>query len=127
MRFARRSWFKAALRHPPRRLLARRRLTVERLEDRTVLSVSPLDAATPLAFNAFNTAHAAHFLSSPSEIDLYRVTLHAGDTIDAGITAQASGSGLASVLRIFDSRGTPLARNNQEGGDPQLKFQTATA
>src|SRR5262245_25809941 len=118
MRFARRSWYKVALRQPPRRLRARRRLAVEWLEDRTVLSVPPLDAATPLAFNTFNTAHVVHFLSSPSEIDLYRVTLHAGDTINTSITAQASGSGLASLLRIFDSRGTPLARNNQEGGDP---------
>ena len=34
---------------------------------------------------------------------------------------------LTSLLRIFDASGTPLALDDQQGGDPQLSFQAATA
>jgi hypothetical protein len=100
---------------------------IECLEDRTLLSGNPLQAATPLTFTAFGTAQASHFLSNPHEVDLYRVTLGAGDRLDVSIGAEASGSGLRSLLRIFDSSGTPLALDDQEGGDPGLTFQAATA
>ena len=100
---------------------------VEWLEDRSLLSVSPLTLAVPLEFNALQAAHVAHFLSSPSEIDLYRVTLGIGDTFNADVNAQRAGSGLASLLRVFDAHGLPLALNDQEGGDPNLSFQAATA
>ena len=50
-----------------------------------------------------------------------------GEEIDASIDAQKSGSTLASLLRVFGPGGTPLALDNQEGGDPQLNFQAATA
>ena len=56
-----------------------------------------------------------------------RVTLQKGETLDASIDAQQAGSGLASLLRVFDANGTPLALDNQQGGDPQLTFQAATA
>src|SRR5579863_9231033 len=85
----------------------------EWLEPRTLLAVSPLDLAVPLHFGAFNDAEVSHFLSIPDEVDLYSVTLQKGETIDAGINAQQAGSGLASLLRIFDSNGTPLALDNQ--------------
>ena len=69
----------------------------------------------------------SHFLSIPDEVDLYSVTLQGGETLDASIDAQQAGSGLASLLRVFDANGTPLALDNQQGGDPQLTFQAATA
>ena len=120
---------------------------MEQLEDRTLLSPSPLLAAVPLNFNAIsNTAQVSHFLSSPGEVDLYSVALKAGDTIQAGISAQDAGnqagasfmfpfpgfsyqgtSGLESQLRVFDANGTPLALDNQQGGDPSLSFQAKTA
>jgi len=81
----------------------------------------------PLHFGVFNDAEVSHFLSIPDEVDLYSVTLQRGETLDAVIDAQQAGSGLASLLRIFDSDGTPLALDNQQGGDPQLSFQAATA
>ncbi|HEV8058485.1 MAG TPA: FG-GAP-like repeat-containing protein, partial [Gemmataceae bacterium] len=120
----------------------RRRPYLEWLETRTLFSVSPLSAAPTLVFNSLNVAQATHFLSSPGEVDLYRVKLEAGDTIEAGISAQDSGnqagagftftfpgfgtqgtSALSSLLRVFDAFGTPLALDDQQGGDPSLTFQ----
>ena len=86
-----------------------------------------LEPAVPLHFGAFNDAEVSHFLSIPDEVDLYSVTLQSGETLDASIDAQQAGSGLTSLLRVFDANGTPLALDNQQGGDPQLTFQAATA
>jgi hypothetical protein len=126
--------------------LSRRRPALEWLETRTLFSASPLLEAVPLDFNASHVADVEHFLSSPGEFDLYRVTLQAGDTIQAGISAQDAGkqagasftftfpgfayqgtSGLSSLLRIFDAGGTPLALDDRQGGDPSLTFQASTA
>jgi FG-GAP-like repeat/Bacterial pre-peptidase C-terminal domain len=98
----------------------------EWLERRTLLASTPLDRAVPLQFGAFNDADASHFLAEGNEFDLYSVTLQKGDTIVASVSAQQSGSGLASLLRVFDVAGTPLAIDNQEGGDPHLNFQAAS-
>jgi hypothetical protein len=93
-----------------------------------LLAASPLALATPLAFNAFNDVQlSSQFLSAPDNVNLYSTSLHAGDTISASIVAQATGSGLASLLRVFNANGTPLALDDQEGGDPRLTFQAATA
>ncbi len=97
------------------------------LEDRTLLATSPFSSAVPLHFEALNDASVDHFLSSPTEVDLYSAVLTAGEEIDLSISAQQSGSPLASLLRVFNSTGTPLALDNQEGGDPSLDFQAATA
>ena len=117
----------AGLRGRPRRRWSFWLPDGEWLEARTLLAASPLDLAVPLHFGAFNDAELSHFLSIPDEVDLYSVTLQRGDTLDASINAQQAGSGLASLLRIFDANGTPLALDNQQGGDPQLSFQAATA
>src|SRR5437899_8168567 len=77
----------------------------EWLEPRTLLAASPLDLAVPLHFGAFNDAEVSHFLSIPDEVDLYSVTLQSGETLDASIEAQQAGSGLTSLLRIFDANG----------------------
>jgi hypothetical protein len=68
-----------------------------------------------------------HFLNDPLEADLYQVTLNAGDQLNAAIGAQTAGSGLQSLLRIFAIDGTPMALDDQLGGDPSLTFQAATA
>ena len=54
-------------------------------------------------------------------------TLQEGETLDASIDAQDAGSALTSLLRVFNANGTPLALDNQLGGDPQLTFQASTA
>jgi hypothetical protein len=101
------------------------RLSLEGLEDRTLLSGSPLQTATTLAFQ-HGTAQATGFLAAPRAVDLYRVDLDEGDTVHAAITAQTAGSGLRSLLRVFNDQGTPLALDDREGGDPSLTFQAAT-
>ncbi len=74
-----------------------------------------------------NDAEVSHFLSIPDEFDLYSVALQTGETLKANINAQSSGSGLESLLRVFNANGTPLALDDQQGGDPHLTFQAATA
>src|SRR5262249_22617138 len=66
------------------------------------------------------------FLADPREVDLYRVPLTIGDRLSVSVSAQEGGSGLQSLLRVFDAEGTPLALDDQEGGDPRLTFQAAT-
>ncbi|MFI5455663.1 MAG: FG-GAP-like repeat-containing protein [Isosphaerales bacterium] len=117
----------ASLRGQPRRRWSYRLPDGEWLEPRTLLAASPLDLAVPLHFGVFNDAQVSHVLSIPDEVDLYSATLQRGETLDASINAQQAGSGLASLLRIFDAKGMPLALDNQQGGDPHLTFQAATA
>src|SRR5690349_279223 len=102
-------------RRPPR---AAPPLSVEWLEDRTLLSGSALLAATPLPFGPLGTAQAAAFLARPTEVDLYRVHLDVQDRLRVAVGAQTAGSGLESLLRVFDAQGTPLALDDREGGDP---------
>src|SRR5690349_4036964 len=123
MAFRFRAW---SPRRPPRRP-PRPRPALEWLEDRSLFSASPLSGAVPLHFNARNAAEVSHFLSSPAAVDLYRVPLQAGDTLDVGVTAAAAGSGLVSLLRVLDANGTSLALTDQEGGDPRLTFQASAA
>ncbi len=122
-------WWKKALRRPLRgRPPAERwRPRLEALEGRVLLSGDTLLTATPLAFNTFGAAQATRFLSDPREVDLYRVRLGAGDRVSAAVSAAASGGSLQSLLRAFDAAGRPLALDDQEGGDPRLTFQAATA
>jgi hypothetical protein len=104
-----------------------RRPDGDRLEPRTLLAVTPLSLAVPLHFGLLSDASLSHFLSNPTEVDLYSMPLASGEEAFVSIDAQQAGSGLTSLLRVFDSNGTPLALDNQEGGDPQLTFQAATA
>jgi hypothetical protein len=99
----------------------------EALELRTLLATSPLNLAVPLSFGPFDDAEVSHFLSVPNEVDLYSVSLKRGDMFAATISAQQSGSGLTSLLRVFGANGAPLALDNQQGGDPQLSFQASSA
>jgi len=122
------------VRFPTRRRLAPavcraslRRLDGDWLERRVLLAATPLSAAVPLHFGLFNDATLSHFLSTPAEFDLYSVPLQSGDTLAVSISAQQSGSALTSLLRVFGAGGTPLLLDNQQGGDPQLTFQAATA
>ena len=86
-----------------------------------------MELAVPLHFGALNDAEVSHFLSIPTEVDLYSLTMQRGETIDVSVDAQQAGSALESLLRIFDAHGTPMALDDQQGGDPRLTFQAATA
>src|SRR5271156_2036096 len=117
----------AGLRRQPRHQWSFRTLDGDWLEQRTLLAFSPLETDVPLHFGAFNDVQVSHFLSVPDEFDLYSLTLQQGEKLSASIDAQDAGSALTSLLRIFSSDGTPLALDNQLGGDPQLTFQASTA
>src|SRR4051794_36947012 len=122
MPFTLRSWRERFLRHRGGRAGAPRRLELEWLEDRTLLSGFTLGTATPLVITPCGTAQAAGFLADPHEVDLYRVHLGLGDVLSTSVSAQGAGSGLQSLLRFFDDSGRPLALDDQEGGDPRLTF-----
>jgi hypothetical protein len=104
-----------------------RRLRLERLEDRTLLSGSTFATAVPLAFASFPTLQTSQFLSDPREVDLYQVPLNQGDRVHVAVNAQMTGSGLQSWLRVFGPEHNPIALDEQAGGDPQLTFQAAAA
>src|SRR6516162_10041629 len=114
-----RPWWRSAL--------MRRRgplpLRLERLESRIVFALP----ATPLPFTAFEPAHAAAFLATPEDFQLYRVHLGAGDVVNIAVSSQAGGGALQSSLRVFDASGRPLALDAQQGGDPRLTFQAPAA
>ena len=105
------------------RLTRRWRLDVERLEGRTLFAVQ----AIPLPFTPSHTAHAAGRIAAADDFTLYAVSLGAGDVVSAAVSAQSTGSGLQSVLRVFDATGHQIALDDQEGGDPRLTFQVPAA
>jgi hypothetical protein len=71
-----------SLRSQSRRRKEHRQWALEWLEDRTLLSVSPLDAALPLDFLSRNVSQVSDSIASPAEVDLFRVTLNQGDALD---------------------------------------------
>ena len=73
-------WWRQVPDGRPARRRARWWLTVEWLEDRTLFATDTFATAAPLAFTAVQTAHVSHFLADPTEVDLYRVHLSAGDS-----------------------------------------------
>jgi hypothetical protein len=68
--------------------------------------------------------------SGSRDVDLFRVVLQAGQklTIDVDARSLASSSTLDSVVRLFDSRGRELARNDDANGslDSLLTVVTRT-
>ncbi|MFM1902830.1 MAG: hypothetical protein RLZZ440_730, partial [Planctomycetota bacterium] len=63
------------------------------------------------------------------DVDLFTVTLAAGESIDVAVIAQAAGSTLDSYLRLFDATGGQLAANDDSGSslDSRLAFSAAVA
>jgi subtilisin family serine protease len=50
------------------------------------------------------------------DVDLFAVTLAAGESLDVVVIAQSAGSTLDSYLRVFDAAGVQLAANDDFGG-----------
>lgn len=67
-------------------------------------------------------------IAANNDVDLFEVSLNAGDTLLADINAQLIGSGLNSVLTIFDANGNLLVQNDDNSfdnvtePDPFLEF-----
>ncbi|MBW4616083.1 MAG: DUF4347 domain-containing protein [Desmonostoc vinosum HA7617-LM4] len=66
-------------------------------------------------------------IDAGKDVDLYKVQLNAGDFVTFSITAQSIGSDLDSYLRLFDSAGNEIKRNNDFDGDDSLISFTPTA
>jgi subtilisin family serine protease len=64
-----------------------------------------------------------------ADVDLFRVTLGAGQALTADVAARTEGSGLDSYLRLFDADGRQLAANDDSGGslDSYLAFVAPAA
>ena len=106
-------------------------LTVERLEDRTLLAGHTLATATSLSFfntTPVNTATASAFLDSSTAVDLYAVTLKADDQLTATLAEQSIGSGLIGYLRLFNSGGQQMfAVDEPNATDAPLTVQVQNA
>jgi Ca2+-binding RTX toxin-like protein len=66
---------------------------------------------------------------SPSDVDILKVDLQAGQSLTVNIEALASGSGLSSQLRVFQADGQEMASSDpwNEWDDPSLTFTAPTA
>src|SRR5215469_10003802 len=73
----------------------------DRLERRILPVLSPMQLAAPLHFGLLNDAQVTHFLSVPTEVDLYSLSMQRGETIEVSVLAQQNGSTLESLLRVF--------------------------
>ena len=65
-------------------------------------------------------------IADPSDVDLYLLNLSAGDSVAAH--ADANGSPLDGMLRVFDAAGNELTSNDDTNGvDPAVTFTASTA
>ena len=92
--------------------------------DTRIMDFSPLVIGGAANANARYQSILGDNAFGPDEADLYRVDLSEGDLLVAGIGAQAVGSSLDSVLRIFDSTGNQRAINDNTvtGADSAVVF-----
>ena len=80
---------------------------LERLEKRIAPAAhDTLGTAIPLTLVG-DQAQASGILALANQVDLYAVSLQAGDQVALGVSAQAPGS-LESALRAFDGSGGPF-------------------
>ncbi len=102
------------------------RRTIERLEERILLAADDtLATAVGVVLTPGESKSIADQIDPPSDVDLYKVKLGAGDSLLARITAESFGSSLNSYLRIFNSAGKQLASNDNGAlgsNDSNLKF-----
>lgn len=133
---------KSSTRDCSRKMVVRQRLSLEHLEDRVLLTAGQYDTlATANVVSLTNYTKVQLFgnIDAGSDVDLYKVSLNAGDTLRADIDARSPDSGnplpgnLDSILTIFDSVGNRLTYND-DAYDPDtgiysldsyLNFQAA--
>ena len=60
------------------------------------------------------------FCPAPDEVDLYSLSLPRASKSTRALALSSLGTPLVSLLRVFSANGTPLALDNQQGGDPPL-------
>ena len=86
-------------------------------------------AVTPVAGAARFEAVIGDGAYGSGDVDLFRVSLAAGQQLTADIAARTTGSALDSYVRVFDATGRELASNDDFGDslDSYLTFTAATA
>lgn len=109
----------------------RRRLSFELLEDRRVLSFDAIGNTLASALSVNLTPYVWRSVSGaidgPQDVDMFRVSLQAGDILVVDLDAQKLGSNLDGRLRLFDANGTELDSNNDTDGlDSALQYRAVS-
>ena len=94
----------------------------------TLALADPLQLYAGVPFNVIE--YIGNGLQSSADVDVYRISLNAGDQLSLDIDAKQSESGsnismLSGLLRVFDSNGNPLASTfgfNSSTADPKLDY-----
>jgi hypothetical protein len=89
-------------------------------------SLAQATVVTPVAGAARFDAAVGDGAYGSGDVDLFRVSLAAGQQLTADIAARTAGSSLDSYLRLFDANGRELAGNDDFGGSLD-SFLTYTA
>ncbi|MCC6511381.1 MAG: DVUA0089 family protein, partial [Pirellulaceae bacterium] len=95
-----------------------------------------ISEATSLGAAGTSPSSTSASITPDTDVDMYRFTVTAGQTVDFDIDTVLNGStGLGSYLRLFDAQGTQLASNNNAaapgestvGLDAYLRYTFLTA
>ncbi|MFO0930427.1 MAG: FG-GAP-like repeat-containing protein [Gemmataceae bacterium] len=99
---------------------------LEILEARLAPAHDTLGTAVGLPFGASGTAHVAAILASDNAVELYAVSLTAGERVD--IRATAARNTVDLYLRLFDAAGGQVAHNDEGGSghNPALVYEVTT-
>ncbi len=109
-------------------------LHVESLESRNLMAADFDDAITeaqPLGVVTEQPLTSAAQISEATDVDMFRVTLASGQSIDIDVDTPTNGpGGLGGYLKVFNEQGVELAANNDAAGpddaalgfDPYLRF-----
>ncbi len=106
-----------------------RRLQLEQLERRLPPAVhDTLATAIHVSFHGGQSALFSGDLTNANQVDLYAVTLAAGQQVTANVSAQRLGSPLNAALRIFNAVGRQLTldADGRIGLDPVLSYDART-
>ncbi len=127
------------VRHVHSRSSFNRQLRVEGLEARRLLAVDLDDSifeAVSLGQAASTPVVRSGTISPDVDVDMYMISVNAGQVVDFDIDTGANGAGgLGSYLRLFNSSGQQIAFNNDAnapgedviGFDAYLRYRFATA
>src|SRR5262245_43833716 len=100
------------------------RRAIERLEDRLLLAGN--DTLATAAAVAIFPAVENDAINQPEDVNLYKVTLTFGQTLNAHVDALSQGSTLNGYLRLFDDAGNELSNSGFNfGSDPVLPSYTS--
>jgi hypothetical protein len=102
------------------------RRAIERLEDRLLLAGNDT-LATATAVSVFPATEHDE-INEPNDVNLYKVTLAFGETLNAHVDALSQGSALNGYLRLFDASGNELSNSGfNPFSDPVLPAYTSEA